>query len=107
MNFSKQEMQHNEIGNNTFGYSNQLVRKLANELLEISKIKKGSYPFRGEYLDKLINKMEMNSGKYLIDLEDLPDNFILRFNDRGNNILKNIFSHIKSNYGLDRVNRGW
>jgi len=107
MNFKKQEMQCNKIGNNTISYSNQLVRKLAKELIEISRIKNEAYPFREEYLNKLINKMELNSGKYLIGFGDLPDNFILRFNDEGKNIFKNIFSYIKSNYGIDRVNRRW
>ncbi len=105
MNFKKREIQFEEIGNNIADYDIQLIRKLAGELIEISRIKKENYPFREEYLGKLIKKMGMQRGKFLIDLDDLPDNFILRFNDHGKNILKNIFSHIKSNYGLDRVNR--
>jgi len=107
MNFKKQEIQSKEIKNISADNNTQIIRKLAKELVEISRIRKENYPFKEEYLDRLIKKIEAHSGKFLIDLEDLPDNFILRFNDHGKNILKNIFSHIKSNYGLDRVNRRW
>ncbi|GEM_PF-4584494 len=107
MNFKKQEMPVNEIKNILADNDVQVIRSLGKELIEISVIKKEAYPFTEKYLDKIIEKMKANSGKNLIDMEDLPDNFIVRFNDTGKNILKDLFKFIKSNYGLDRVNRRW
>lgn len=105
MNFKKQEMQIEEIRNSPTGEKFQIIQDLAKELTEISRLRKDKYPFKDEYLDLTINKIKANPGKFLIDLENLPDNFILRFNEYGKGILKNLVNFVKTNYGLDRVNR--
>ena len=86
-------------------FETETITKLAQELISISKIKKEKYPFRKEYLGKLIGKWKATSGKYIVDLEDLPSNCIVKFNDEGKNILKNLLNFVKEKYGLDRVNR--
>src|SRR3989344_479751 len=99
MNLNNQKMEIEEMKNI------KLVRRLAKELIEISSIKQEKYPFREEYMDKLLKKMMLNHGKFLIDLDDLPDRCILNFNDAGKNLLNNLLSFIKDKYGLDKTNR--
>src|SRR3989344_3443430 len=105
MNFNNQEIQIKEIKNIQLNKTLQIIRKLAKELIEISRIKKEKFPFKEECMDKLIKKMKMNPGKFLIDLEDLPLYFIVKFNNKGNNILRDLLNFIKKKYGLDRINR--
>tara|TARA_Y100000310_G_scaffold255534_1_gene263012 strand:- start:5094 stop:6635 length:1542 start_codon:yes stop_codon:yes gene_type:complete len=105
MNFKKQEMQIKEIKNIPVDKEVQIVIRLAKELIEISRIKKEKYSLREECLDRLIKKMETSSSKFLIDLDDLPNHFILKFNNHGKNILKDLSNFMKERYGLDRVNR--
>lgn len=100
MNLKTQEM-----GNTTLNKNVQVVRELAKELIEISNIKQEKYPFREEYIDRLINKIRTNPGKFLIGLEDLPDYCILKFNDEGKNILNNLLNFVNKKYGSGRVNR--
>ena len=69
------------------------------------KIKKERYLFREEYLGKLIEKWKVNLGKYIVDLENLPSHFIIKSNEKGENILNGLLNFVKEKYGLDMVNR--
>ena len=46
MNFNNQEIQIKEIKNIQLNKTLQIIRKLAKELIEISRIKKEKFPFK-------------------------------------------------------------
>lgn len=82
----------------------QIAKKLANELIEISRIKKQKHPFKKEYLNKLIKRWKTNPGKHIIHLLDLPDYFTIKFSDNGKKEIKRIYDYFRI-FGLSRLSR--
>ncbi|MEK6835198.1 MAG: hypothetical protein AABX61_02975 [Nanoarchaeota archaeon] len=88
-----------------FNESIEEIKKLGNELIKFSKITQKKYPFREEYLDKLIERLNTSNEKYIIHLFDLPNTFLIRFNEEGINILKEIYLFLKSRYKISGLYR--
>lgn len=82
----------------------KIIQQLANELIQISKIKKEKYPFKKEYFDKLLNKYDVYGGLYKIHLTDLPLYCSFEFNKNGYLVLNKVFDNVKK-YGLDMMKR--
>ena len=74
-------------------------------MIHISNIKKGKYPFKKEYLNKLLARYKENRGLHKVHFVDLPQDCILEFNKEGHAILNQIFTKVKLNYGLDAIHR--
>lgn len=83
----------------------KVIENLAQELIQISKIKNLKRPFTEDHLNKIINKYKQNKELYQINLKDLPLSYKLEFNKEGYNLLNQILYQVKQRYGLDFLNK--
>ena len=83
----------------------KLVRKYANELSFISKLKNHKQKFRIDYVEQVIAKWKEFGSKPKISLFDLPENYKVRFDEKFIALLKSVVTKLQKEVGLDRVKR--
>lgn len=81
------------------------VRRIGQELVSISKLKKHKYLFRENYVEQIIDKWKEVKSKKQIHFRDLPDHYKLKFKEEYDSVLTLLLSEIRSYEGLDTIKR--